>query len=237
MISQDKLIIFDTTLRDGEQSPGASMTKDEKVRIAKALERMRVDVIEAGFPIASVGDFDAVKAVAGAVSASTVCGLARALDKDIDRAGEALRPAASARIHTFIATSPIHMQMKLRMQPEQVLEQAVHAVKRARQYTDDVEFSPEDAGRSETDFLCRIIEAVIAAGATTVNIPDTVGYNLPHQFGELIRSLIERVPNSDQAVFWFAQFTCWFPRFIYLLICLVLIYMIFQLAGSISRSY
>jgi 2-isopropylmalate synthase len=201
MINQDKLIIFDTTLRDGEQSPGASMTKDEKVRIAKALERMRVDVIEAGFPIASIGDFDAVKAVAGAVSGSTVCGLARALDKDIDRAGEALRPAASARIHTFIATSPIHMQMKLRMQPEQVLEQAVHAVKRARQYTDDVEFSPEDAGRSEPDFLCRIIEAVIAAGATTVNIPDTVGYNLPHQFGELIRNLIERVPNSDQAVF------------------------------------
>jgi 2-isopropylmalate synthase len=201
MINQDKLIIFDTTLRDGEQSPGASMTKDEKVRIAKALERMRVDVIEAGFPIASVGDFDAVKAVASAVTGSTVCGLARALDKDIDRAGEALRPATSARIHTFIATSPIHMQMKLRMQPEQVLEQAVHAVKRARQYTDDVEFSPEDAGRSETDFLCRIIEAVIAAGATTVNIPDTVGYNLPHQFGELIRSLIERVPNSNKAVF------------------------------------
>ena len=201
MINQDKLIIFDTTLRDGEQSPGASMTKDEKVRIAKALERMRVDVIEAGFPVASVGDFDAVKAVASAVTGSTVCGLARALDKDIDRAGEALRPAAAARIHTFIATSPIHMQMKLRMQPEQVLEQAVHAVKRARKYTDDVEFSPEDAGRSETDFLCRIIEAVIAAGATTVNIPDTVGYNLPHQFGELIRSLIERVPNSDRAVF------------------------------------
>jgi 2-isopropylmalate synthase len=201
MINQDKLIIFDTTLRDGEQSPGASMTKDEKVRIAKALERMRVDVIEAGFPIASVGDFDAVKAVASAVTGSTVCGLARALDKDIDRAGEALRPAASARIHTFIATSPIHMQMKLRMQPVQVLEQAVHAVKRARQYTDDVEFSPEDAGRSETEFLCRIIEAVISAGATTVNIPDTVGYNLPHQFGELIRNLIERVPNSDKAVF------------------------------------
>ena len=201
MIDQDKLIIFDTTLRDGEQSPGASMTKDEKVRIAKALERMRVDVIEAGFPIASAGDFDAVKAVATAVTGSTVCGLARALDKDIDRAGEALRPATAARIHTFIATSPIHMQMKLRMQPEQVLEQAVHAVKRARQYTDDVEFSPEDAGRSETDFLCRIIEAVTAAGATTVNIPDTVGYNLPHQFGELIRSLIERVPNSDRAVF------------------------------------
>ncbi len=201
MTHQDKLIIFDTTLRDGEQSPGASMTRDEKVRIAKALERMRVDVIEAGFPIASAGDFEAVKAVASAVTGSTVCGLARALDKDIDRAGEALRPAAAARIHTFIATSPIHMQMKLRMEPEQVLEQAVHAVRRARQYTDDVEFSPEDAGRSETDFLCRIIEAVIDAGATTVNIPDTVGYNLPHQFGELIRSLIERVPNSDKAVF------------------------------------
>ena len=201
MSSHDKLIIFDTTLRDGEQSPGASMTRDEKVRIARALERMRVDVIEAGFPIASQGDFEAVQAVARAVSGSTVCGLARALDKDIDRAGEALKPAASARIHTFIATSPIHMKMKLRMEPEQVIEQAVRAVKRARQYTDNVEFSPEDAGRSETDFLCRIIEAVIDAGANTVNIPDTVGYNLPHQFGDLVRVLIERVPNSDKAVF------------------------------------
>jgi 2-isopropylmalate synthase len=201
MSNHDKLTIFDTTLRDGEQSPGASMTRDEKVRIAKALERMRVDVIEAGFPIASQGDFEAVRAVARAVSDSTICGLARALDKDIDRAGEALQPAASARIHTFIATSPIHMKMKLRMEPEQVIEQAVRAVKRARQYTDNVEFSPEDAGRSETDFLCRVLEAVIAAGATTVNIPDTVGYNLPHQFGELIRTLIERVPNSDKAVF------------------------------------
>ena len=201
MSSHEKLTIFDTTLRDGEQSPGASMTRDEKVRIAKALERMRVDVIEAGFPIASPGDFEAVQAVARAVSNSTVCGLARALDKDIDRAGEALKPAASARIHTFIATSPIHMQMKLRMEPQQVIEQAVRAVKRARQYTDNVEFSPEDAGRSETDFLCRVLEAVIDAGANTVNIPDTVGYNLPHQFGELIRTLIERVPNSDKAVF------------------------------------
>ena len=201
MTDKDKLTIFDTTLRDGEQSPGASMTRDEKVRIAKALERMRVDVIEAGFPIASPGDFEAVHAVAGAVRQSTVCGLARALDKDIDRAGEALKPAQSARIHTFIATSPIHMQMKLRMQPEEVIQQAVHAVKRARRYTDDVEFSPEDAGRSETDFLCRVLEAVIAAGATTVNIPDTVGYNLPHQFGSLIGTLIERVPNSDKAVF------------------------------------
>ncbi|WP_455203713.1 2-isopropylmalate synthase [Kaarinaea lacus] len=197
----DKLIIFDTTLRDGEQSPGASMTKEEKVRIAKALEKMRVDVIEAGFPIASEGDFDAVKAVADVVKESTVCGLARALDKDIDRAGEALKNANSARIHTFIATSPIHMKMKLRMEPDQVVEQAVHAVKRARQFTDNVEFSPEDAGRSELDFLCRVLEAVIAAGATTVNIPDTVGYNVPQQFGELIKQLIERVPNSDKAVF------------------------------------
>ncbi len=197
----DKLIIFDTTLRDGEQSPGASMTREEKVRIARALERMRVDVIEAGFPIASPGDFEAVKAVADTIEESTVCGLARALDRDIDRAGEALAGAASARIHTFIATSPIHMQMKLRMSPDAVLEQAVAAVKRARKYTDDVEFSPEDAGRSEPDFLCRVLEAVIDAGATTVNIPDTVGYNLPQQFGELIGELITRVPNADKAVF------------------------------------
>ena len=200
-MSNDRLIIFDTTLRDGEQSPGASMTKDEKVRIAKSLERMHVDVIEAGFPIASPGDFEAVQAVAQAIKDSTVCGLARALDRDIDRAGEALQRAASARIHTFIATSPIHMKMKLRMDPDQVLEQAVKAVQRARKYTDNIEFSPEDAGRSELDFLCRVLEAVIDAGATTVNIPDTVGYNLPHQFGDLIRTLIERVPNSDKAVF------------------------------------
>jgi len=197
----EQLIIFDTTLRDGEQSPGASMTRDEKVRIAKALERMRVDVIEAGFPIASEGDFESVKAVANAIRDSTVCGLARALDNDIDRAGEALKGANSARIHTFIATSPIHMKMKLRMEPDAVVEQAVRAVKRARQFTDNVEFSPEDAGRSEPDFLCRVLEAVIDAGASTVNIPDTVGYNLPHQFGDLIASLIERVPNSDKAVF------------------------------------
>ena len=200
-MSSDRLIIFDTTLRDGEQSPGASMTRDEKVRIAKSLERMKVDVIEAGFPIASTGDFEAVQAVARAIKDSTVCGLSRAVDRDIDRAGEALKDAASARIHTFIATSPIHMKMKLRMEPDQVLEQAVKAVSRARKYTDNVEFSPEDAGRSELDFLCRVLEAVIDAGATTVNIPDTVGYNLPHQFGELIHNLIERVPNSDKAVF------------------------------------
>jgi len=197
----DKLIIFDTTLRDGEQSPGASMTRDEKLRIAKALERMRVDVIEAGFPIASPGDFEAVQAVARAIKDSTVCGLARALDKDIDRAGEAIKDANSGRIHTFIATSPIHMKMKLRMEPDQVVEQAVRAVKRARQYTDNVEFSPEDAGRSELDFLCRILEAVIDAGAGTLNIPDTVGYNIPDQFGALIRQLRERIPNADKAVF------------------------------------
>ncbi len=201
MTTQDRLIIFDTTLRDGEQSPGASMTRDEKVRIAKALERLRVDVIEAGFPIASPDDFAAVQMVARAIKDSTVCGLARAIDRDIDRAAEALADASRRRIHTFIATSPIHMEKKLRMRPEQVLEQAVAAVKRARRYTDDVEFSPEDAGRSELDFLCRVLEAVIAAGARTVNIPDTVGYSLPHQFGELIKNLRERVPNADQAVF------------------------------------
>lgn len=199
--SQNKLIIFDTTLRDGEQSPGASMTRDEKVRIARALEKMRVDVIEAGFPIASQGDFESVQAVARAIKNSTVCGLARALEKDIARAGEALKPAESSRIHTFIATSPIHMEMKLRMQPDEVLAQAVRAVKQARGLTDNVEFSPEDAGRSDLDFLCRIIEAVIDAGASTINIPDTVGYNVPHQFGELIKNLLERIPNSDKAVF------------------------------------
>ena len=199
--SNDRLIIFDTTLRDGEQSPGASMTLEEKVRIAQHLEKMQVDVIEAGFPIASPGDFESVKAVATAIKDSTVCGLARALDKDIERAGNALKPANSSRIHTFIATSPIHMKEKLRMQPDDVLAQAVAAVKKARQFTADVEFSAEDAGRSELDFLCRVVEAAIDAGATTINIPDTVGYNIPHQFGELIKQLIERVPNSDKAIF------------------------------------
>jgi len=197
----NKLIIFDTTLRDGEQSPGASMTKEEKVRIAKMLERLRVDVIEAGFPIASPGDFESVQAVARVIQDSTVCALARANPADIDRAGEALKGARSARIHTFIATSPIHMQMKLRLEPEQVLERAVAAVRQARQWTDDVEFSAEDAGRSELDFLCRITEAAIAAGATTINIPDTVGYNLPEQFATTVRQLLERVPNAAKAVF------------------------------------
>jgi len=200
-MDKEKLIIFDTTLRDGEQSPGASMTRDEKIRIARALESMKVDIIEAGFPIASDGDFEAVKAVAEIVRDSTVCGLARAVKKDIERAGEAIKPANSGRIHTFLATSPIHMKHKLRMTPDDVVEAAVKAVRMARAYTDNIEFSPEDAGRSEPDFLCRIIEAVITEGATTINIPDTVGYNIPHQFGELIKQLIERVPNSDKAVF------------------------------------
>ena len=196
----DRLMIFDTTLRDGEQSPGASMTRDEKIRIARQLEKLRVDVIEAGFPAASNGDFEAVKAVAGIIKDSIVCGLARANDNDIRRAGEALADANAGRIHTFIATSPIHMQMKLRMAPEQVIEQAVKAVKLARSYRDDVEFSPEDAGRSEPDFLCRILEAVIDAGATTINVPDTVGYTMPEQFGGLIRTLRERIPNADKVV-------------------------------------
>ncbi len=198
---KDHLIIFDTTLRDGEQSPGASMTKEEKVRIARQLERMRVDIIEAGFPAASNGDFEAVKAVADIIKDSTVCGLARATEADIKRAGEALKGANSGRIHTFIATSPIHMEKKLRMSPEQVIEQAVKAVKWARQYTDNVEFSPEDAGRSDITFLCRVLDAVIEAGATTLNIPDTVGYTMPEQFGSLVRTLRERIPNSDRVVF------------------------------------
>ena len=201
MSNPDKLIIFDTTLRDGEQSPGASMTRDEKLRIARALEKMRVDVIEAGFPIASRGDFEAVRAVARSIKESTICGLARATEKDIDRAGEALKEANSGRIHTFIATSPIHMEHKLRMSPDEVVEQAVWAVKRARNLIDDVEFSAEDAGRSDIDFLCRIFEQAIDAGATTINVPDTVGYNLPQQFGETIRTLIERIPNADKAIF------------------------------------
>jgi len=199
-MAREHLIIFDTTMRDGEQSPGASMTKEEKLRIARQLERMRVDVIEAGFPASSEGDFDAVQSVARAIKDSTVCGLARANEKDVRRCGEAVRVAASPRLHTFIATSPIHMEKKLRMEPSQVIEQAVRAVTWAREYTDNIEFSPEDAGRSDIDFLCRILERVIKAGATTINVPDTVGYTLPDQFGRLIRELRERIPNSDKAV-------------------------------------
>lgn len=196
-----QLIIFDTTMRDGEQSPGASMTRDEKVRIGKALEKMKVDVIEAGFAAASPGDFESIAAVAAAVKESTICSLARAVDGDIDRAAESLKQAERARIHTFIATSPIHMEHKLRMAPDQVVERAIYAVKRARNLVEDVEFSCEDAGRSETDFLCRIIEAAIDAGARTINIPDTVGYAIPEEFGAKIKTLIERIPNSDKAIF------------------------------------
>jgi len=194
----DKLVIFDTTLRDGEQSPGASMTREEKVRIAKVLERMRVDVIEAGFPAASPGDFESVKSVAEVVQDSTVCGLARAVENDIQRVADAIKPANSGRIHTFIATSPIHMEHKLRMTPDEVLERAVWAVKKARQFTDDVEFSAEDAVRSDMDFLVRVFEATIDAGARTINVPDTVGYSIPHAWGERIKDLIERVPNADK---------------------------------------
>lgn len=200
-MSQDNLIIFDTTMRDGEQSPGASMTKDEKIRIGKALEKMKVDVIEAGFAAASPGDFESIQAVAENVKYSTICSLARAVDRDIEHAAEALKKAERARIHTFIATSPIHMQYKLRMQPDQVIERAVYAIKKSRSLVEDVEFSCEDAGRSEEDFLCRIIEAAINAGARTINIPDTVGYAIPSEFGATIKSLIERIPNADKAIF------------------------------------
>ncbi len=199
--NDDRVIIFDTTLRDGEQSPGASMTRDEKLRIAKQLEKLRVDVIEAGFAIASPGDFESVKLIADTIKDSTICSLSRALDGDIDRAGEALAGANSGRIHTFIATSPIHMQYKLQMEPDQVVENAVRAVKRARNLIDDVEFSLEDASRSELDFMCRIIEKVIDAGARTINIPDTVGYAVPQEYGNTIAQLIERIPNADKAIF------------------------------------
>lgn len=196
----EKLIIFDTTLRDGEQSPGASMTRDEKLRIARQLERLRVDVIEAGFAASSNGDFEAVRAIANAIKDSTVCSLSRANDRDISRAAEALQGANSARIHTFIATSALHMEKKLRMTPDQVFEQACQAVRFARNLCSDIEFSPEDGYRSDPDFLCRVLEAVIGEGATTVNIPDTVGYAIPELYGEFIRNLRERIPNSDKAV-------------------------------------
>ena len=195
------LRIFDTTLRDGEQSPGASMTTAEKIRIAKLLEKMKVDIIEAGFAAASPGDFDAVSQVASVIKDSTVCSLARAIESDVHKAGESIRKANSGRIHTFLATSAIHMESKLCMTPDEVVENATKAVKLARQYTDNVEFSPEDAGRSDPEFLCRVIEATINAGATTINIPDTVGYTLPNQFGGLFKYLIENIPNADKAIF------------------------------------
>ena len=199
-MNTDQLIIFDTTMRDGEQSPGASMTQEEKLRIARALERMKVDVIEAGFPASSNGDFEAVRAIAGVIKDCTVAGLCRANDKDIQRGIDALKGAKSWRVHTFIATSQLHMEKKLRMTPDQVFEQAKLSVRYARNACPDVEFSPEDGSRSELDFLCRVLEAVIKEGATTINIPDTVGYAVPQQFGEFVRQLREKIPNSDKAV-------------------------------------
>ena len=196
----DQLIIFDTTLRDGEQSPGASMTKDEKIRIARQLEKLGVDVIEAGFAAASPGDADAILNIARTIEGSTVCSLARANERDVRAAGEAIRPARSGRIHTFIATSPIHMEKKLRMTPDEVVERAIAAVKLALEYTDDVEFSAEDAVRSEMDFLARVFDAVIKAGAKTLNVPDTVGYSLPVLWGERFKQLIARVPDSDKVI-------------------------------------
>ncbi len=198
--SPEKLIIFDTTLRDGEQSPGASMTKDEKLRIARQLERLKVDVIEAGFAASSNGDFECVKAIGEAIKDSTVCSLARANDRDISQAAAALKGANRARIHTFIATSPLHMEKKLRMTPDQVFEQAKQSVRFARNLCEDIEFSPEDGYRSDMDFLCRVLEAVIKEGATTLNIPDTVGYAIPELYGNFIKTLRERVPNSDKAI-------------------------------------
>jgi 2-isopropylmalate synthase len=201
MNSKDNLVIFDTTLRDGEQSPGASMTKDEKVRIAKALEKLRVDVIEAGFAVSSQGDFDAVQAIANTVKDSRICSLSRAVKGDIEAAAEALKGAEAGRIHTFIATSPIHMKYKLQMEPDQVMNQAISAVKLARDLIDDVEFSLEDASRTEFDFMCQITEAVINAGASTINLPDTVGYTDPGEYGAMIERLLNTVPNADKAVF------------------------------------
>ena len=195
-----RVIVFDTTLRDGEQSPGCSMNLEEKLQIARLLEEMRVDVIEAGFPIASRGDFEAVNEVAKRIEESTVAGLARATRKDIDRAAEALKPAVRPRIHTFISTSPLHMKHKLRMEPEAVHRAVIDSVGHARDLCDDVEWSPEDGTRSEHDFLCRCVESAIKAGAGTINIPDTVGYTVPAEFRALIEMLMNRVPNIDKAV-------------------------------------
>jgi len=197
----DRVVIFDTTLRDGEQSPGATMTHEEKLEVAELLDTMGVDIIEAGFPIASEGDFFAVQEIAKRTKDAVVCGLARAGQKDIDRAGEAIKQAKHGRIHTFISTSPVHMKWKLQMQPEQVYEMVIASVTRARGFTDDVEWSCEDGTRTEHDFLCRCIEAAIKAGATTINIPDTVGYTVPEEYFKLIKMLRERVPNSAQARF------------------------------------
>ena len=195
----DRVMIFDTTLRDGEQSPGCSMTQPEKLRVAKALADLGVDIIEAGFPAASPGDWDSVNAVAREVEGPIICGLARCNREDIEKAARALRPAANHRIHVFLATSAIHREYKLNMAKEEILRNAVAGVKMAREFCDDVEFSPEDASRTELEFLAQVVEAVIDAGATTVNIPDTVGYTVPHEFAELFRYLRKNVRNIDRA--------------------------------------
>ena len=199
-LDKNRVLIFDTTMRDGEQSPGASMNLDEKLRIAEVLEGMGVDIIEAGFPIASDGDFEAVNEIAKMVKNSIVCGLARPTKIDIDRCADAVKPAERSRIHTFIATSPLHMKHKLQMEPKDVLAQVSDSVTRARSFLDDVEWSAEDATRSDHDFLCRCVEAAINAGAGTVNIPDTVGYTVPEEYAALIEMLLGRVPNIDKAV-------------------------------------
>lgn len=197
-MDRPRVMIFDTTLRDGEQSPGCSMNVQEKLRLAQQLDRLGVDVIEAGFPIASDGDFEAVQAIAATVRRPTIAGLARARNEDIDRAWEALKGAAHPRIHVFLATSDIHLKYKLRITREQCLEQAAAAVRHAKSLCSDVEFSPEDATRTDRDFLCKVVEAVVAAGATTVNIPDTVGYAIPEEYGRLLRVLRETVPGIDK---------------------------------------
>lgn len=199
-MADDRLIIFDTTLRDGEQSPGASMNLAEKLEIARALHELGVDVIEAGFPIASTGDFEAVQAIARAVQGPTICGLARCNEADIDRAWEALRNAPRPRIHVFLATSAIHREFKLRMAKEEIVRRAVEGVKRAKEYCQDVEFSPEDAARTELDFLAEVVEKAVEAGATTINIPDTVGYAVPSQYAAAIRHLKQNVRGIDKTV-------------------------------------
>jgi 2-isopropylmalate synthase len=198
---KDRVIIFDTTLRDGEQCPGATMTHEEKLEVAALLDEMGVDVIEAGFPIASDGDFAAVNEIAKRTKNAVVCGLARAAFKDIDRCAEAIRPAERRRIHTFLSTSPVHMKYKLQKEPHEVYEMVISQVSRARSHTDDVEWSSEDGTRTEHDFLCRCVEGAIKAGATTINIPDTVGYSVPEEYFALIKMVRERVPNSDLARF------------------------------------
>jgi 2-isopropylmalate synthase len=199
--AKDRVLIFDTTLRDGEQCPGATMTFEEKLAIADLLDAMGVDIIEAGFPIASTGDYEAVSEIARRVQNASVAGLCRTAPGDIDRAGEAVRHARRPRIHTFLSTSPVHMKYKLQKSPDEVLAMTVAAVTRARNLVDDVEWSAEDGTRTEIDFLCRCVEAAIKAGATTINIPDTVGYTTPDEYRALFRTVIARVPNSDKAVF------------------------------------